>query len=183
MCVYFYMCCKFSVESRANWIWKETCYGFPTSWSLLNFLLLLQEKTPALEIWREQELLIFIEIWNNIFLFSMIWSLGFFFAFNGFLSTVVFSSQLPPVYWILIEFFYCNDFFCVYLFIYLFIAWVYAKLLSFPLAGFQFRSYLSLALFFCSEESFLFFTAFFPLCSCLSLLFITLILYYTCYLL
>lgn len=117
-----------------------------------------KKRKPALEIWGEQDLFIFIENFSHIFWFYMVWSLVFSLHLMDFsLSWSFLVSCLLCTESILIFFIAIISF----LLIYLFIAWVYAKWQSFPLADFQFRSHLSLGLLFCSEESFLSFTAFF----------------------
>lgn len=106
----------------------------------------------------ETKIFLFLQKFGTIFSwFSMIRSLGF--------SLHLMDSSLS--WFFLVSCLLCTEsifFFFIamisFLFVYLFITWVYAKLLSFLLADFQFRSHLSLGLFY-SEESFLSFTAFF----------------------
>lgn len=86
--------------------------------SLLNFLLLLQEKKASIRNLRRARSLYFYRKFQPYFLVLYGLKFGIFFAFNGFLIIMVFSSKLPPMYWIHIDFFYCNYFFPVDLFIY-----------------------------------------------------------------
>lgn len=77
-----------------------------------------KKRKPALEIWGEQDLFIFIENFSHIFWFYMVWSLVFSLHLMDFsLSWSFLVSCLLCTESILI-FFYCNYFFPVDLFIY-----------------------------------------------------------------
>lgn len=78
-----------------------------------------KKRKPALQIWGDQDLFIFTEIWTIFSWFSMIRSLGFsLHLMDSSLSWFFLVSCLLCTESILIFFFYCNDFFPVCLFIY-----------------------------------------------------------------